>query len=171
MILKQLIRYTNADAIEATWADENDAVIRCHAYSNHPEQMAMLRTDLGADAAQYESLIAEVEATYVPPEPEPEPSQFEKDQARYQKRAAVRDSLIAYMAADNMSRVRSGVWSVADLTGLMVDPYVAMANGYMSTLSFELAAQAIAQATTELLTPEIRADWIDRLEAHFYLAG
>lgn len=69
MILKQLIRYTNAQALEATWVDENDAAIKCHAYSNHPEQMAMLRADLGADAAQYEELIAEVEATYVPPEP------------------------------------------------------------------------------------------------------
>ena len=71
MILKQLIRYTNADVIEATWVDENDVVIKCQAYSNHPEQMAMLRADLGADAAQYESLIAEVEATYVPPAPIP----------------------------------------------------------------------------------------------------
>lgn len=71
MILKQVIRYANADAIEATWVDENDVVIKCQAYSNHPEQMAMLRADLGADAAQYEALIAEVEATYVPPEPAP----------------------------------------------------------------------------------------------------
>ena len=71
MIVKQVIRYTNAPCLEATWVDENDVVIKCHAYSNHPEQMAMLRADLGADAAQYESLIAEVEATYVPPEPIP----------------------------------------------------------------------------------------------------
>ena len=69
MILKQLIHYTNADALEATWVDESDVVIKCQAYSHHPEQMAMLRADLGADAAQYESLIAEVEATYVPPAP------------------------------------------------------------------------------------------------------
>ena len=67
MILKQLIRYTNADAIEATWVDENDVVIKCHAYSNG--QMAMLRADLGADAAQYEEMIAEVEATYAPTAP------------------------------------------------------------------------------------------------------
>ena len=73
MILKQVIRYTNADAIEATWVDDNDVVIKCQAYSHHPEQLAMLRADLGSDAAQYESLIAEVEATYVPPEPQPIP--------------------------------------------------------------------------------------------------
>ena len=71
MIVRQVIRYTNAPAIEATWVDESDVVIKCQAYSHHPEQIAMLRADLGADAAQYESLIAEVEATYVPPEPAP----------------------------------------------------------------------------------------------------
>lgn len=69
MIRVQLIRYTNADALEASWVDESDVVIKCQAYSHHPEQMAMLRADLGADAAQYEEMIAEVEATYVPPAP------------------------------------------------------------------------------------------------------
>ena len=69
MMLKQVIRYTNAPAIEATWVDEDDVVIKCQAYSN--AQMDMLRADLGADAAQYEALIAEVEATYVPPAPVP----------------------------------------------------------------------------------------------------
>lgn len=69
MTLKQLIRYTNAPALEATWVDESDVAIKCQAYSNHPEQMAMLRADLGADAARYEALIAEVEASHVPPPP------------------------------------------------------------------------------------------------------
>ena len=171
MIVKQVIRYTNAPCLEATWVDENDVVIKCHAYSNHPEQMAQLRADLGADAAQYEDMIAEVEATYVPPEPAPAPSQFEKDQTRYQKRAAVKDQLMAYMAADNMSRVRSGVWTVADLTSLMGDPQLAAATNYMSTLSFELAAQVISQAQTALLTQEIRDNWVSRLQEHFYLEG
>ena len=106
----------------------------------------------------------------VPPEA-PEPTQFERDQARYIKRAAVKDSLLAYMAADNMSRVRSGVWTVAALTSLLADPSVAAANQFMGTLSFELAAQAIAQVATPLLTPAIRTDWINRLQEHFYLGG
>ena len=84
MILKQLIKYTNADALEATWVDKDGVVIKCHAYSNHPEQMSMLRADLGADAAAHEALIAEVEATYVPPKPEPTyvPSVVSMRQAR-----------------------------------------------------------------------------------------
>ena len=67
MILKQVIRYTNADALEATWVDENDVVVKCQAYSNG--QMNMLRADLGADALKYKALIDEVAATYVPPLP------------------------------------------------------------------------------------------------------
>lgn len=69
MILKQLIKYENAPAIEATWVDEDGAVIKCHAYSNG--QMNELRADLGTDAAAHEALIAEVDVTYVPPEPAP----------------------------------------------------------------------------------------------------
>lgn len=97
------------------------------------------------------------------------PSQFTLDQNRYEKRAAVKDQLLAYMAADNMSRVRNGTWTVQDLTSLLADPAVAAANQFMSTLSFELAAQAISQASTALLTQEIKTDWITRLQAHFYL--
>ena len=98
-------------------------------------------------------------------------TQFEKDQSRYQKRAAVKDELMAYMAADNMSRVRSGAWTVPDLTALLADPAVVAANALMGTLSFELAAQQIGAATTPLLTPEIKSDWVSRLEAHYYLEG
>ncbi len=98
-------------------------------------------------------------------------TQFEKDQSRYTKRAAVKDELMAYMAADNMSRVRSGVWTVADLTTLLDDPAVVAANSLMGTLSFELAAQQIQNATTPLLTHKTKLDWISRLEAHYYLEG
>lgn len=76
MILRDVIRYDNAPAIEATWVDEDGNVVRCHAYSN--AQMDDLRADLGADAAEYEALIAEVEATYTPPPP---PSMEEQVQA------------------------------------------------------------------------------------------
>ena len=109
--------------------------------------------------------------TFSPPPVPEEPSQFEKDQSRYTKRAAVKDELMAYMAADNMGRVRSGVWTVADLTSLLDDPAVVAANALMGTLSFELSAQHIQAATTPLLTPEIKVDWVSRLEAHYFLEG
>ena len=107
------------------------------------------------------------------PEPEPEPpiplTQRELDEERYRKRASVKDHLMAYMAADNMSRLRDETWTVQQLISLLDDPQVVAAQSYMGTLSFELAAQAISSATTPLLTPEIKADWIAQLTAHFYL--
>ena len=72
MILKQVIRYTNADALEATWVEEIDGqeiVVKCQAYANN--QMDLLAADLGADAPQYQALMDEVAATYVPPPPAP----------------------------------------------------------------------------------------------------
>lgn len=86
MILKQLIRYTNADALEATWTDADGNVTRCHAYSN--AQMAKLRADLGADAAAHEALITAVEATYVPPAPIP---LAERQAAKWEQIKAERD--------------------------------------------------------------------------------
>lgn len=106
------------------------------------------------------------------PEPAPvapTPTQFDLDQNRYQKRAGVQAELMSWMAADNMSRVRSGVWTVQQLTSLLSDPAVQAAQTYMSTLSYELAAQSIAAATTPLLTPEIKAAWIAKLQASFFL--
>lgn len=106
------------------------------------------------------------------PEPAPPPTADEQrvlDQNRYKRRAEVQAELMSWMAADNMSRVRSGVWTVSDLTGLMADPAVQLAQAYMATLSFELVAEAIQGATTPLLTPEIKADWISKLQAKFFL--
>jgi len=82
VIIKQVIRYDNAPALEATWVDENDVVVKCHAYSN--AQMAELAADLGDDAPQYQELMDEIAATYVPPEPEltAVPAQVTMRQAR-----------------------------------------------------------------------------------------
>lgn len=99
----------------------------------------------------------------------PAPTQFELDQRRYQRRAAVQSELIAWMAADNMRRVRSGVWTVADLTSLMSDPAVTAASDYMGKLSYELAAQSIHASTNPLLTQDIKDAWAAKLTEHFYL--
>ena len=84
--LKQLIKYDNANALEATWVeveqitttdeDGNEVVtdketpIKCRAYDG--SQMDMLRADaleLGTPPTEYEALIAEIEANIVPPPP------------------------------------------------------------------------------------------------------
>ena len=93
---------------------------------------------------------------------------FQQDQLKYKKRADVQGELLAWMAADNMSRVRNGTWTVAQLTGLLNDPAIKTAQTYMSTLSFELAAQAISSATVSELTPEIKLAWINKLTEHYY---
>jgi len=91
MILKQVIKYTNTNAIEATWVDqiitpasgiEGDEDYKpeqiaetnqlCKAYAD--VQMQMFRDDVaayGGDITQYEVLIAEVEAAHVPVPPAP----------------------------------------------------------------------------------------------------
>lgn len=67
MIVKQVVRYVNADALEATWVDANDVIVKCQAYANN--QMGLLAADLGADAPQYQSLMDQVASTYVAPPP------------------------------------------------------------------------------------------------------
>ena len=54
-------------AVETEWHVEGRTDLFQQTYSNG--MMGLLTTDLGEDAAEYKSLIAEVEATYVPPAP------------------------------------------------------------------------------------------------------
>ena len=152
----------------ARFAVIKDGVVVNHALADDADFAAEQGWVPAADAAMGDLWDGEV---FTPAPPAPEPTQFDRDRTRYRKRAAVKDELLAYMAADNISRVRAEEWSVADLTGLMADPAVKAALDYMGTLSYELAAQAIASASTPLLTPAIRADWTGRLAAHFYLEG
>ena len=136
MTLKQLIRYTNANALEAAWVDDADVVIKCQAYSNHPEQMAMLRADLGADTAQYEALIAAVEATYVPPVPQPEP--VPQQVTRAQGKAAL---------------IMQGLWdAILDYVASIQDPTQrALANVALhDTLTWERSSPFLNAAAARL---------------------
>jgi hypothetical protein len=98
----------------------------------------------------------------------PAPTAYESDVARFTARAAVKDRLMAEMAAENVGRLRAQVWTVADLGSLMADPDLAAARNYMGTLSFELAHAAVAACAHPLMTTEIRQGWLDKLAAHFY---
>lgn len=69
MILKQVIQYDNAPIIEVTWVDENDVVVKCHAYG--VAEFDQLREELGDDAPTYQEMMDEIAATYVPPPPPP----------------------------------------------------------------------------------------------------
>lgn len=56
-------------AVETEWHVEGRTDLFQQRYSNG--MMGLLTADLGEDAAEYESLIAEVGATHTPPTPEP----------------------------------------------------------------------------------------------------
>ena len=92
MILKQVIKYDNAVAIEATWVEQEitptvgnegeegyqpeqvkETVIKSTAYAGN--QMDLFRADVaqyGGDISLYEDLIAQIEADFVPEPPPPE---------------------------------------------------------------------------------------------------
>ena len=68
--LASVIHYPATKSVEATWVDAEGAQVKCHCYAD--VQMQMFRDDvatLGGSIAEYESLIAVVEAGIVPPPP------------------------------------------------------------------------------------------------------
>jgi hypothetical protein len=92
----------------------------------------------------------------------------EKDKLKYLKRASVKDTIIAEMATENMSRVRSGKWTVPDLVSLTQDPMLKLILDDINTLSFELAVLKLQTINNPLITKEIKEEWIRKLQTHFY---
>lgn len=95
--------------------------------------------------------------------------QYDKDKLRLKKRGLAVADLLAGMGADNLERVRSGVWTVQDLIDLNNHPVAKSVVSLVQMQSFELAVQVLVAADHPLLTPEIKAKWIADLEQHFYL--
>lgn len=95
--------------------------------------------------------------------------QREKDFARFKKRASVKDGMIAEMAAGNMERVRSGVWTSAQLIGLTQDEQLKQILSDIATLSFEIAYSKVDAITNPLITVEIKNSWKALLADNFYL--
>lgn len=102
------------------------------------------------------------------PEPQPELTEAEKREARYRRRAAVRDELLAWLAADNEGRIVSGEWTLADYDGMLADPHISKAMAYMQMAAYELVAQYVAASEHPLMTPAIKAAWTTKLAEHFY---
>lgn len=142
-------------------------------FANATHQSVMRSVEGGFESRSIaDQEIAEWMASGGNPEdedPAPTPTQREADLARYARRAEAKDKLMAEMAADNMERVRSGVWSVSDLVSLMSEPAVKTILEMIGALSFELAADSLADISHPLITPEIKAKWIQLLQSHFYI--
>lgn len=100
----------------------------------------------------------------------PETTPLDLSRERYMLRAKAKDALLAEMNATSMELVRTGVWTDADLIGLMTDPQIKQAIDLINSLSFEFAASALMAVANPLMTPEIKAEWAAKLQAHFYLA-
>lgn len=99
----------------------------------------------------------------------PTVNQFDLDKARFEKRAQVKDQIISEMAAENMSRVRSGLWTTNQLIGLTQDSELKSILDDISTLSYEIAYSKIDGLTNALLTSDIKSSWKAKLASHFYL--
>lgn len=107
--------------------------------------------------------------TPLPAQQPQHPTPHDLDRERYMLRAKAKDELLAEMNAASMELVRTGVWTEADLISLMTDPQIKQAIDLINSLSFDFAASALMAVTNPLMTPEIKAEWAARLQAHFYL--
>lgn len=86
--LKEIKRYPDTNSVEATWVDRvetpapfieghdvyvpptiTEVVVKCHSYDQ--VQMDMLAADLGADLPEYQYIIDEVNANFIPVAPAP----------------------------------------------------------------------------------------------------
>ena len=79
-----------------------------------------------------------------------------------------RSKIIAQMAAENMQRVRTGIWTVADLISLTQDEQLKSLLDDINTLSFELAIGKVNAATHPLLTAEVKFSWVTKLQANLF---
>lgn len=91
-----------------------------------------------------------------------------KDRARYMKRSEVKEELIVGICADNMDRIRSGIWTVAQLVELTEDPIFKKLQDDINSLSFELAQGKVMSLTIPIITNEIKMEWVSRLQANLF---
>lgn len=95
-------------------------------------------------------------------------TQVEKDYIKYERRANIKDKIIAEMATENMGRIRSGVWTVPDLISLTQDQEIKGVLDDVHSLSFELAVNKIRALSNPIITQSIKKAWIAKLTLYFF---
>lgn len=95
-------------------------------------------------------------------------TQVEKDYIKYEKRANIKNKIIAEMATENMGRIRSGVWTVPDLVSLTQDQEIKGVLDDVHSLSFELAVNKIRVLSNPIITESIKKAWITKLTLYFF---
>ena len=170
MILKQVIKYDNAVAIEATWVEQEitqavgvdgeegyqpeqvkETVVKSTAYAGN--QMDLFRADVaqyGGDISLYEDLIAQVEADFVP---EPEPVKTLEQQAE-EVRIALQSAIDDKAKSFNFS---SG--NALMLYAGFINPFQALAQQFAvweASVWYEAETyrQEVIAGTKPMLTPE-----------------
>jgi hypothetical protein len=91
-----------------------------------------------------------------------------RDKQKYLKRSLAKDGIIADMAAENMARVRAGIWTVSTLIALTQNPQLKDILDDINTLSFELAIMKLNAVSVDALTTEIKNEWITKLMQNLY---
>lgn len=100
--------------------------------------------------------------------PVPPPTQLELDRIRYSKRADAISRMLAEMAAENMDRIRMGVWTVPQLISLTQDAQIKEILTDIYSLSFEIAYSKVDGVTNPLITSSIKTIWKAKLAANFF---
>lgn len=95
--------------------------------------------------------------------------QFLKDKERFKKRYESIGEIMSTMAAGNMERVRTGVWTTSQLISLTQDDQLDDILNDIYSVSFEIAHTKIDLITNELITNEIKESWKALLYENFYL--
>lgn len=94
---------------------------------------------------------------------------IEKDRVTMKKRAEVKNDILGNLAAENKGRIRTGEWTVEDLTSLTQDEQIKAVLDDINSLSFELAQEKIIAITNPLITQEIKNQWIGILQGNLFL--
>jgi len=115
-----LVKYPNANAVEATWLDDEGKQIHCQAYAD--VQLDMIRADvarLGGDLAEHEAMLAEVEAAIVP-YVAPEPTPLEKLQRLDAENALTQRNLreTVMLMAEAFKQVTNGAVDLSAIPGV-----------------------------------------------------
>lgn len=118
---------------------------------------------------QIQQLILDYDPSFQLTVEQQKQKQREKDFTRFKKRAAAKDGIIAEMAAGNMERVRSGVWTTGQLIALTQDPELKQILDDVNTLSFEIAFSRVDGLQNSLLTTDIKNSWKKLLSDNFFL--
>lgn len=93
----------------------------------------------------------------------------EKDRIAMEKRALVKDALVGEIASENKERIRSGLWTTAQLIQFLDSDESKKVMNEISSLSFEIAQGSIMAITNPMITMDIKLTWINRLKEYLYL--